>query len=82
MTAPMQTEATPYPWGWRYLPDGRVRHLVDVSHRDASAVCGRGPWVHDQWRGTGAQREYERCAALPPCRNCLRHRPQAEGWTP
>lgn len=54
----------------RYVRGGAVRHLL-VDSEAAVAVCGMGPWVHDQWYGTGSQVEYETVASLPDCRLCL-----------
>ncbi len=53
----------------RYLPGGRVAHAVNPNH--GQAVCGTTA-DRDDWRGTGTQDEYERVAALPRCRACLR----------
>ena len=65
---------------WRYLPGGSVRHALGAVGLSigSTAACGRTPgmfaarWAGDSWYGTGSQLEYDRCAALRPCRDCLR----------
>lgn len=57
---------------WRYTRDGRVKHALRHS-TDALSLCGVGPWVSSEWRGTGSQAEYERRAMLPECRRCARY---------
>lgn len=67
------------PQGWtrRYTPGGLVAHLIwepDWSRGHpyvyVHAACG---WsgVHEYWRGTGSQAEYDKAADLPECRRCL-----------
>lgn len=61
---------------WRYLPRGTVTHAFQRAPVGyASALCGVAPlWYEPRsdWYGTGSQVEYERAAALPKCRRCLR----------
>lgn len=56
---------------WRYLPYGRVRHLMYGSG-NVLAHCGAQAFPAIEWRGTGSQQEYEQCASLPKCKVCLR----------
>ncbi len=57
---------------WRYLEHGDVLHALN-SASGRVALCGRMPtWFRGDWYGTGSQREYERAASLPYCRQCYR----------
>lgn len=57
-----------------YTPSGRVAHLrpPDYSITGAKPVlCPQSlPW--GGWLGTGSQAEYDRAAALPACKACIR----------
>lgn len=59
-------------WEWRYLPTGKVKHLL-ANVSDAAAMCGVYTLPSSVWRGTGSQDEYERLEQLPECRLCLRY---------
>ena len=53
---------------WRYLAGGTVSHGLTRSSNKVS-ICNTYAAV---WFGTGNQREYEKVAALPRCKRCLR----------
>jgi transcriptional regulator with XRE-family HTH domain len=59
----------------RYVERGKARHAVRRSATGGlhvSAQCGVTPkWFGPGWLGSGTQREYEHCEALPPCRRCI-----------
>ena len=56
---------------WRYVLRGQVKHALDYPAARIAA-CGVGPvWYAPDWYGTGTQAEYERVAALPPCKRCV-----------
>lgn len=61
---------------WHYVPRGKVTHARKrrSGGLDGTARCGTAPaWYEPiDWHGTGSQAEYERAAALPKCRRCLR----------
>jgi hypothetical protein len=71
---------------WRYLSRGRAKHgfYNAPSSGNTPARCGRFPARHDPsgWMGTGEQREYERLAALPYCKRCVRLLLQDRGLEP
>lgn len=57
---------------WRYLPTGNRAHALQRAG-DMTALCGTAPtWFPGSWYGTGSQGEYERAAALPRCKRCLK----------
>lgn len=63
----------PYPYEWRYLPQGTVRHAVNaVGGVVCVAACGVATWSSIDWYGTGCMHEYEMVAALPDCQRCVR----------
>ena len=80
--AVVDDEQTPYPYAWGYLNDrAKVRH-VRVKGLN-TAVCGTSPgWWSGDWRGTGTQAEYERCALLKSCGNCVKVLPACKEWKP
>jgi hypothetical protein len=54
---------------WKYLPNGKVSHALDVSRPDVvAAECG--VWTFGWWYGTGTQDEYEKAETLPACKRC------------
>lgn len=62
---------------WRYLPGGRVKHVVErmeinVSGLSVISACAAAD-AHQSvnWRGTGSQDECERLEALPACQRCV-----------
>lgn len=59
----------------RYFPAGKVTHLLGAHDWSGAqvphALCGLWAWKV-YWRGTGSQDEYDRAAALPICKSCLR----------
>ncbi len=58
---------------WRFLNRGRCSHGFVTAPTDGqSAACLVGPSWFRGWMGTGNQAEYERCAALPRCKRCVR----------
>lgn len=58
---------------WRFLHCGRCSHGFTAGPNDNTrAACNLSPSWFRGWMGTGNQNEYERCAALPRCRNCIR----------
>lgn len=59
-----------YPYEWRYLPHGQVRHAVIPDM--CVAACGVAGWTALDWYGTGNMHEYEMAAALPDCQRCAR----------
>ena len=61
-----------------YTPQGAVAHLQPpLSSGVKTVLCPRmWPWP-DGWLGTGSQAEYEKAAALPTCKECLK---RAGGW--
>jgi hypothetical protein len=56
---------------WRYLKQGKVRHALPFSAA-RRATCGLELWRGEDWYGTGSQKEYERVAELPKCKNCVK----------
>lgn len=54
---------------WRFTEHGMSVHALwpPIGVR---AVCGLEVIASQQWRGTGAQVEYDIAAALPICRRC------------
>jgi hypothetical protein len=61
----------------RYLPTGRVAHLIAYGHDYGSqpyadAYCGLSPQWGSAWLGSGSQREADKAAALPICAACKR----------
>jgi hypothetical protein len=69
---------TPPEHSWHYTRHGQSRHLL--TRGDPEAACGRDPGGLAAWYGTGSQAEYETCAALPACRNCIALVPAAADW--
>lgn len=66
---------------WLYIRDGHVVHALTTGMlgRANVSVCGvtphywaRGVLYYRSWLGTGEQREYERAAALPRCKRCVK----------
>lgn len=58
---------------WRFLNRGRCSHGFTTAPTGGElAPCGVGPSRFRGWMGTGSQAEYERCAALPRCKTCVR----------
>jgi hypothetical protein len=55
---------------WRYLPNGRMTHVVETPNADVAALCGRRAALPENWFGTGSQDEYEQAESLPKCRLC------------
>lgn len=55
---------------WRYILGGKVRHAL-TRPEDVRAICGFSILSSYWWYGTGSQREYDTCAALPPCSRCV-----------
>ena len=55
---------------WRYLPTGEVSHLVESGN--SGAACGMWTLPASDWRGSGAQSEYEEVERRPKCKNCLK----------
>lgn len=60
---------------WRYTLTGKVKHSVNVEHKNAAAQCGTGPMWFDSWYGTGSQDEYDKVKSLPPCKKCVEKGP-------
>jgi len=56
---------------WRYLPRGEVRHAFEPESVGVRTRCGIADHPVTYWMGTGSQREYDICARLPRCKNCL-----------
>lgn len=65
---------------WRYLEGRTLVHAL-IHTTDSTAVCGTGPWMSIEWRGTGSQTEYENAAAYRCCKRCTR-KLQANRRTP
>lgn len=62
---------------WAYTLFGGVRHWRNRSslmdgRLAALAICYASPGWFSEWRGQGNQEEYEKCASLPACKNCVK----------
>lgn len=55
----------------RYLPAGKVAHLIPIDNAYHYALCGISVLGgRDYWLGTGSQDEYDEAARRLLCRSC------------
>lgn len=70
----MGDEGLHYPYEWRFLPSGKVRHAVNWAGMfpSAVAVCGQDVISGILWMGSGSWQESVTLSGLPNCKNCVR----------
>ena len=69
------TTELPYPYEWRYIQGGKVRHAVNNGggvFASAVAVCGQDAISGILWMGSGSWQESVTLGGLPDCKRCVR----------